>query len=38
MKQDIAFVPVAGVSVAIVPDQLPGTLGETGQATWTVST
>jgi hypothetical protein len=36
MKQDITFAPVAGVSVAIVPDQNPDTLGETGQATWTV--
>ena len=36
MKQDITFAPVAGVSVAIVPDQTPDTLGETGQATWTV--
>lgn len=36
MKQDITFAPVTGVSIAIVPSQAADTLGETGQATWTV--
>ncbi|MGI4834970.1 MAG: hypothetical protein ACRYFK_16070 [Janthinobacterium lividum] len=36
MKQDISFEPVAGVSVAVVPDQPTPALGEAGQAGWTV--
>ena len=35
MKQDISFDPVAGVSVAIVPDA-EGAPGAAGQPTWTV--
>ncbi|NML67080.1 hypothetical protein HHL22_17885 [Hymenobacter sp. RP-2-7] len=36
MKQDISFEPVAGVSVAVVPDQPTPTPGEADQAVWTV--
>lgn len=36
MKQDIPFKPVAGVSVAVVPDQPALTPGEADQAGWTV--
>jgi hypothetical protein len=36
MKQDITFEPVAGVSVAIVPDQQTPASGEADQPIWTV--
>jgi hypothetical protein len=36
MKQDIPFEPVAGVSIAIVPDTDETNLGAGGTATWQV--
>ncbi len=36
MKQDISFVPVAGVSIAIVPDTSETALGTVGEPTWQV--
>jgi hypothetical protein len=36
MKQDIPFEPVAGVSIAIVPDTDEATLGTGGTPTWQV--
>ena len=36
MKQDISFEPVAGVSIAIVPDADEITPGTEGQPTWQV--
>ena len=36
MKQDISFVPVTGVSIAIVPDTNDPAPGSVGEATWQV--